>query len=489
MKWLKALLLTLTLVAQAPAQQPTAAQSLRLALADALTLNPLEARNTRYISAHNHAWSYEKLLRDDIVLKGQLPSISVGSELTGVRPIAFVKFKIKDDKGREQWASAPWLWAFDGSRYGTNLVAFANLNYADPYYHDPTRTVTKESAIPSWLPRKEYQDLSAVVQTQRGTPIMRFDYFIYRTSFQSGAFNDGYQNFLGVTTFQEFQKLCGFDEETAEGLNADRRGFVTESEVGINIRGITRGDGTNGPYWYTDDFENNFGHHNVVRLLDKARANARMDIGSLRNGLAAYGLFAVQWKDGKSSKTFQAAAPDFIAGNQRSYNMDRRVHNGQCMHCHVNGALKEFKTEQFDFYGGRGQPELLTFKDARGLRLKAVYFGVVNDRPEIEVLLEQDQKRFNMKMKMACGVDYKLFSKYHREVMHEYEQKVNLLTLQYETGVNKDTIIRALRNFDERETGNDPIINAFVTKGQVRRELLEEVFNILMATLQQESVP
>lgn len=472
------------LLVAAPVHAQTAADSIRVALKDCLSINNgVVQSKTRYLTAYPQAHSYEALKRMEIALMGQIPSVSTGSELTGLKPVAFVKFP----GGRQ----APWLYRVPTDIYELDLEAFANLNFADVTFHDATFNVEKDSAIPSWLPAKDYQALSALVQTKRFAPIFRADYFIYRTSQQAGSFRDGYADFTSTQTFAKFQKFCTVDEEGAENANADRRAFVTKGEVSIFPRGVAYIDTPNGPYFYTQDFKDSFGRRNIIKFLDKAKSDARMDIGSGRNGLPYWFLGAVSYdpKTGEEIVTAQSTAPDFIAGNNLTWNNDCRVHLGRCALCHQDGGLKAFNNEALEFYGGQKDPTLADKDDKRARRNKIVWLGTIDGRPEMDTLVERAQSRFNQKMKTATGVTFAQWAKAVKGVLKDYEDGVDLEILAREAGYPKDKIVEALYQFDERESGNDPVINALVTGKKIRRELVEEIWNRLMATLQQESQP
>lgn len=456
----------------APADPPaprTAAESVRLALADARRLNPVVAGRTRYLSAHNTPPT--RLADLDTVLRGLIPSLSRGTGRTGLRAVATVRHAGK---------AAPWLWAFDAEDYGTDLTVWAALRFSDPYYHAPTFDRTKEVAIPDFLPQLELRELAAITQTQAVAPIFRADYLIYRTSQQADRTGDGYYDFLGLRKAEDAAKLAGLDEQRADRIDADRRDFVTRSGPGLQIRQVVRREALHGPAYSTYDAARSTGENNVVALLDKAKADGGMGVFPLPNRLVFSFLFKVE----KGKELLIDTAPDNVAGNRESVSHDLRIHPGSCQQCHGAGMLRQFDGEARKFF--RAGSPFVDQDETRARRVRAVFLA-----EDFAGLVERDQDRNDAYMVEACGVGYREWGRRHKAAVADYLADVDAAKLAAETGYAAADIRLAVKRFAAREGAGriNPVVGLFDGSNPaaaVRRELIEEAFPTLMAVLRQE---
>lgn len=464
--------LVAALALSAPADPPaprTAAESVRLALADARKLSPVVAGRTRYVSAHNAPPA--KLADLDTVLRGLLPSLSRGTGRTGVRPVATVRVSGK---------AVPWLWALDAEDYGLDLTVWANLRFSDPYYHAPTFDRSREVAIPDFLPQLELRELAALTQTQATAPIFRADHLAYRTSQQADRTGDGYYDFLGLAKAEDAAKLAGLDEARAEKIDADRRDFVTRSGPGLQARQVARFDALHGPAYKTYDAAKSTGANNVVALLDRAKADGGMGVYPLPNRLVFSWLFAIR----AGRETLVDTAPDAVAANRESATHDLRIHPGSCQQCHGAGMLRQFDGEARRFF--RPGSPFVDADEARARRVKAVFLA-----DDFAGLIEADQGRNDGYMTEAAGVGYREWGRLHKAAVADYLADVDAGKLAAETGYSAADIRLAVRRFAQREGAGriNPVVGLFDGSdpaASVRRELIEEAFPTLMAVLRQE---
>lgn len=474
---MNSLILVAALATAPPADPPTAAEAVRLALKDARTLNPVVAGRTRYLSAHNAAAADPaKLPAVETVLKGLIPSLSRGtSRAGGLRAIAAVPV-------RGAKAPAAWLWAVDLEEYGMDPIAFANLSNADPYFHTPSGDPTKPAAVPEHLPALEYQELAARVQSLRPAPIFRADWLIYRASAAAGRAGDGYYDFLGLKSVADVERLAGLDRGKAEALDSDRRAVIQRSGPGANHRQLIRYEAANGPAWRTQDPADNAGGNNALVRLDQAGFAGGMTTYTLPNRLTFSALFAVESREGGREKLLDVA-PANIAADRTAAHADLQIHPGRCWGCHKAGNLSPFTNEVPAVYHA-GNP-FRSLDAGRSRRVKAVFFGA----DEIETLLEEDQTRHDRAMIQAAGVGYREWGRMHKAAVAEYESNVDLPTLAAEAGLTPAALRRALVRFRDREGFGslNPALGLYLADGaSARREFVEDVFPLLMAVIRQE---
>jgi hypothetical protein len=390
---------------------------------------------------------------------------------------------------------APGLWRVNLLDYGWDPVVWERLAGVDPYFHVKLRrTVTVRSrstgrtfrrdrivdAAAPWLPPGASAGLTE--QTQSAAPIVRADWFLYRTAIQAGREGHGYYDFLGLGKKEkDFQELVGVDERLARKARKEIAAVVARSSVTLNNRGIKRLGAVTGGYWYTQDYKTSTDRQNTLRLLDgdaePPEGDASEQYGTLPNGLFAFWL-----QNGKGER--QDTAPDFIAGDGQATDTDRRVHIGlSCIRCHVEGIrpINDWARQVY-----HGALSLQSPDYAKLVRLRQLYLS------DLEGHVKADQEAYARALGRACGLKPAELARAYAAAWHAYaERDLGLEDAARELGCTPQQLVAAL-DAQLKATGRlDPVLAGLIQKPPVavRREHFEELYGVLQSALRGIALP
>ena len=328
---------------------------------DAARLDPLHAMYARYIRLDDVPKEYRVTL-----IKLLLVKINDVSQSTDIYPpwivpssdLSLVRINTTDygetfAKVYEKLAS-PWdSQVVDDATYEPEYGTFG-LYQGDRLIRTFSKEIGKKlvgknrRTIPAfWLtdsPELQKQFNALVKRTQTNVPIIRAAWLINRISAQQNRSPTGYNDFLGVDTEADFQRLGDFDAKK-KLLRVEWRAAVGFSGVTTQPRALRRDGAPDSPYWRSFDFKLAVNERDPLQIFgqdieDAFRAAGVDEVASeqyilLPNGLWATGAFN---NKGKA----QEVAPNFVAGNHRSSSNDFQIHVGvSCQVCHSNGGLHD----------------------------------------------------------------------------------------------------------------------------------------------------
>lgn len=336
------------------------------------------------------------------VLSGHVNSLSRESETVPVvRVGSLLRINLKD--------------------YGWPVETWEKLAKADPYYHVKVatdwpggiwpadgKTYAKgtfryvQDALAPWMAEGENgpANLAALVGATRSqVPVIRADHFFNLTAAAVDR-DPNYYTFLGIKNLADYQKLVGFDPKRKRN-KVETRESVAESGVSLQPRAIVRQDTDEGGFlWTTLDIRKATDRVNPLRVLGRDfeknwnEANkkdaAQELIGSLPNGMVAYGLF-------NNAGELQDSAPDFIASDTLAHGRDKRVHNPvSCVRCHEGRSLQSID----GWVRGTFQDPLsLNAPDYENLRLQRQQYG-----KKLDPILERDKELYERSVIEATDV-------------------------------------------------------------------------------------
>jgi hypothetical protein len=223
--------------------------------------------------------------------------------------------------------------------YGIDPAVWDRLAEADPYYHSKVtdlKTNKVSHTAEATLYKRHQKDFDDLYKlTYSFAPILRGDWFLFYAGIQADR-KVGYYDFLGIgNNLKDFQALAAFDAKAVQDKALKQVGAVKKSSVTHQNRIIVREGAPTGGLWRTVDFKSSVNRQNAIRLLEgdtePPQGDATEQYLVLPNKLFAYGLF-----DQKGAR--QDSAPDFIAGDGKAPDTDKRVHIFiSCVRCHVEG--------------------------------------------------------------------------------------------------------------------------------------------------------
>jgi hypothetical protein len=441
------------------------ADAVRVAAADlrrVAAADPRKAFATRYLSAHALPNGERAELYS--VISYHVNGIS--REATLVRPR-----KVTD-----------WLWAVDIRDYGWTRETFgavASGGNVDPYFHVRALGADGKAVDVSapWLPP---DDLGYLLQTTgSNSPVLRADWFLYRTAVQEGRRDAGYFDFLRLKSRADAEKLAGLDRKAAESIFREQAAVIQDSGVALQGRQLFRYSTISGNWWETRDTkadESTRDDRNPVRrLLTDYKHDAEEIVFTLPNRLPGFYL--------SDSKGVQVnSAPPDIASDSKSASNDRRVHASlSCVRCHTRGGLIPFG----DLFRGRFDGTLRAADDKVERRLRSVYLG------PIQRAFDRDAEDYAAVLADACGLTPTgLSAAFGRQWSRYADEPVDAARAAAETGFTEEEFLRRVRAFAKAETrrvGVADLVLLVLLVGpeprSLRREQFEELYPLLMTAL------
>ncbi|HYE78131.1 MAG TPA: hypothetical protein VEI97_09100, partial [bacterium] len=101
-----------------------------------------------------------------------------------------------------------------------------------------------------WLGKPEViAELATLLDSE--VPIVRADWFLYRTSQQVGRGGAGYYDFLGLSSRKDAEELAGLDVKTAQRVRREMAALVDDSGVALNNRQVVWYATVAGSWWET----------------------------------------------------------------------------------------------------------------------------------------------------------------------------------------------------------------------------------------------
>lgn len=433
--------LCLTFLTKLPAAEPlTPAWAMRLAANDIQKMPSPET--IRYLTLYP---IQEKDLEDWVIMINTQPN------MLSREPRLRKPYLIPNSEGR--------LFRIDLADYRIDPNVWEKLANSEPYFHyravvgtiksvrKPAGKKSKRSLTTSkrkivreqgtWV-TENTQDLALLRKLVRLTnsqiPIVRGDWFFYRTAIQAGRNNNnpGYYQFLGVKNQKDYEKLIGFNRDQSNDFTRPLLESVEHSGVSIQPRRISREEKVGGGYWRTFDNKLAIGVRNPLRVLNGGfKFDATEAFGHLSNGLWAMSLF-------DNNGVLQDSAPDFVGHDKTTTNNDGRIHVPLgCIRCHSNGGLNDFKPHFRDLFR---QPLALASPDPVKLRVLESQYLI-----PLEPYFEDDRRRYSRALFEISGLESKAFaSRYGRAWFKIAERSVTLDVAARELGTTEEKFIAAL---------------------------------------------
>lgn len=405
------------------------------ALADAKSLNPVEARTTRYISLYNvpNGERDAALKTLDFVAN----SIAGSANIRRARVVSL-------DSG---------IVALDLAAYGINPVAYeAATSDGEPYFHITARVIDPRTGKPTtvrtdggWVGLPNAAKLRAI--TGSGAPVVRLDWFIHQ------ATRKHYYTLAGIPkTRAEFYAGLGVDEKTIVAVEANHGANVFVSGVTKKARRLSRWQGPHGGVWQTYDAEKTDATNDPFRdPTFNAKFDASELIAAKANGLHVFALY-----DSKGNR--QDSVPDTLAKDDSDPHGDGiLVPMVSCVRCHREGdGLRSFSNDQQKLLGSG--VDLLSDDPRVVDRLKAFYGS-----PKLPKGLERDREDYAAAVAEATG-GWKV---------QEMSDALAKVVANYEAPVTRDTALLELgaKTTATLVSSRDPVILAIkanipVTRGQ-----------------------
>jgi hypothetical protein len=459
----------------------------KAALDDAKQQAPEDLPFTRYIDAR--FFPADKLAKRKQVFDVQINSMSRESVITHSREVKPWLWAVKFDD--YQWPETAFEDLVRVNFYGAisvELMTAASLqedkkknDIAAPRAVEPSGVapppVKKKEFVPGpWLPVEETVELMRLLRTQ--VPIIRADLFITQTSVQADRAGHGYYDFLGFKALADVEKLTHLDRKAAIELKQELGAIVIQSGVTLHNRQLFRLQALTGPWWESRDVDDNTGVKNAAsNFLEDFKPDAFEIVFTLPNKLPGFYLAD---KAGKQQDT----APDFIAGDQRSTNNDRRVHVGySCVTCHTDGGLRPMRDWVRHTYRAETGLALgsLSLDREKSRRLNSVYLG------PMPRTYKRDASDFTEAIGEASrGLTPTDLAKGLEEIWTEYlDEPVTLEKAAAETGLTPSEFRDKLVAYAKEKRVLDPILATYTAQDPfpLRREHFEERFGLLMLIL------
>ncbi len=504
----------------------------RLALADALRLPKEERQYWRYLSSYNARDEKEQELWEKIILAFQLNSLSREKDFGRAVKVGKTLYRVNllyygiDPKRWEKFRDTnPYFPCFENVKI-VPVVDAKTVNVAVPrvyvfrngFVEVPLKDVKDDEKVyeaisggyrqvdrpkipdapveivdprdvklTSFLPAKELHDLAQLLQSS--VPVIRTDWFFYRTSVSFRGKGDGYYDFLELKSRDDAYKLAALDLDIVKRLRFDMAAMIAESDVAVNRnRQVWWLKTYIGSYWVTLDVNSDpVGKKNLIRLTGEAVNKVDFDHDAeeayfhLPNGL--WGTIA---NDNKG--VLQNTVPDTIASDDRTTSRDHRIHAGlSCFRCHDEGlkpiddwAKRAFR--KVEDPKREGQLALFSKDPKKQLRLQQLY---LSDMPE---QLKLDQTLYAMKLKKLNGLTPQQNAQGVRDVWRQHaDTSLALEDQARELGVTADKWKKALEDYGASRTvageASDPVLLGSLKGLKINRPQFEELYSICQAIL------
>lgn len=377
--------------------------------------------------------------------------------------------------------------------YGPNWkTVWEKLADSEPYFHaklfkvvekkvrsESGKSVTKkeekaEVVFGPWLTDNPETAgaLKALVEgTKSQVPLVRGDWFVWKSAIQADRGEVGYYRWLGITDQKSFEELIGFDEKFLKRFPKEIREVVVSSSVTLMSRRLDRrGKFGEGPYWLSSDVKLAQGERNGLRFLNGGfKADAHEGIGAGANGLHFYFL-------GNADGAAQDSAPDSIASDGFAHSNDRRVHVGfSCVRCHYteNGirSVDGWARGLFQKPLSLQSPDYATAK-----KLQRLYFS------QIEPVIDDDRRLLVRAVATATGWEPKEAAKQYERVFVGYDSPLSVETMASELGVTKERLIEVVKDQASKTPEMDLVIGSVLSDKPktIPRVIWEESFPVAM---------
>lgn len=459
--WLLALVLANPLALGSPPEAVAAA------LADAKALPPGIAQRTLYLDLSNLPEADREETR--LALAFHCNSLSREAVLTKPRDVTATLVAVNLDD--YLWEAKTLLELFVAREPYYHVAAEKTSPATTDAYGRQVPGVKREIQIPApWLNQQDYVALHAAMNTE--VPILRADWFIYRTAVAADRGKAGYYDWLGLGKAEkDFQALVGADVVAARRLKKEMAAVVGRSLVTLQNRSITRMQSITGPYWFTQDYKTSKDKQNTLRLLDGNTEPPAGDAGE-QYGTLPNGLFAFWLQNDKGER--QDAAPDFIASDSQAHNTDRRVHVGlSCVRCHVEGIrpINDWARRVY-----QGQVQLVSPDYAKLKRLKQLYLS------DLAGQIADDQTGYARALKNCNGLTPAANARGYAAVFARYEADLELADVARELAVTPEALTEAIKGYGPPL---DPLMAGLIQKPPIplRREHAEELWPALYAAI------
>jgi len=435
---------------------PSPADEWTMAIADARKLPVEVAKYTRYLTLF--AVPIEDREPWYTILTFHLWSISREAEPSKPRRIS------------------PTLYAIYLPDFGIEPTTYGRLTYRDPYFHvaltaDGKRPINEVPSPAPWVGTVTAQDeLRKLTYSQ--SPLLRADWFVVETSIQDGRGDaktgTGYYSFIGVTDRAGFQKAVGADPKLADELKRRIRAIVKESGVSYFPRQIERMDALGGGYWFTlDVLDEGKGNRNPLRQLDREYKHQAEEHYAI--GPAGMPWFLLCDQDGK----LQNSAPDKLGPDTTRTGRRKIIDVGaSCVRCHkeilrpidswISEALKAPATAEIDY--------------KQAIETRRLYFR------DLQGKLKRDREAFAERLLECNGLTPAKNSELYIRLWDQYsEARLTLADCARELGCSPRRLAEVLIVVQDQKKLDPVLVDLLQPKGNVRREMWEEVYPIAQA--------
>lgn len=493
----------------------------KLAWADAQRLTNEEAIYTRYLTIYNLTDEEVRILHEKVALLYQLNNLSQLSDFGRPVKVGPTLYKINMLWFGENFIAAyenfaktnPYFPCFEKIqvaavarakiyvfRNGFHEISSNEVKQGEKVYKKSGERAYQEITIEpeivpvkvvTYLPAIEMQGLAIKLKTR--VPIIRADWFFYRTAISLGRQGDGYLDFHNIKSKEDALKLAVVDLKVVEKFRLDMAAMIAESDVAVNRnRQVWNVKSYLGRWWQTFDIgEDPTGKRNLIRLLGTALDKVDFDHDAEETFFTLPNrLFGFLANDNKG--VIQRSVPDSIASDDTTTDKDKRIHVGpvSCIRCHEEGLrpINDWGRKayaQAEDATKTGQNLLGTPDPKKLIRLKQLYLG---DLPR---QLEEDNFNYARALKELNGMTPKELSAGVSKVWQRYKRPLGMEQLAEELGVKAEVWDKALRNHVANAYAKkqivDPLLVGLIGKNpqKLLRPHAEELFPVMQVILKE----
>lgn len=334
---------------------------------------------------------------------------------------------VPDSEGLLYWVHLDdYLWTDE---------AWEKVSVEDPFFREP------------WIDH----DTAAALRLTAGNAILRADWFINRVS-DTNISNSYYDLLFASVAIErkegdqlvtvkgqppadlgELHRLLHVDVEAASKFGSDRGVLVPSgtSEVAYHNRILWRVPISSGYYWQTFDVKEAVGKKNFVEFRFPEEWDGSEIIYSLPNGLQGYLLAS---GDGKRVEKGPADLVRDTITPLSKHSPEVRTWQS-CVACHTAGLRPASDNLSESLQKGL---ELYEKTKNNAVRTRLFYRG------DQELYFEDDQKKYAVAVKRACGVEPEEASRNYITAVTRYRDLVTVDQAALECGVSREQLKAAM---------------------------------------------
>lgn len=347
-------------------------------------------------------------------------------------------------------------------------------------------TDPKDVKIASYLPAEEMNALVGILKTK--APLIRGDWFFYRTAISLNRQGDGYYDFHNIKSKKDALELAGVDLKIVERLQLELAAMIGESDVAVNRhRQVWWIKSYIGSWWQTFDIDSDpVGKKNLIRLqstkFDKPDFDHQAEEAFFTLPNRLWGFLA-----NSNLGVLQKSVPDTIASDDTTTSKDKKIHVGpiSCARCHEEGLRPIDDWGRSVYAQAKDGQALLASPDPKKLlRLKQLY---LSDMP---TQLKLDNEIYATALKKLNGMTPQELAQGLKKVWREYSDTPRGMDeIAIELGVKPEFWRKALTNHVESRTAKkilvDPHFAGLLKGKKLLRPNIEELFPVMQAVLKE----